>query len=42
MEALVKETTTVHRTWTKHLPEGTVQIIMLPVVKDVKNTFGAA
>ena len=42
MEALVKETTTVHRTWTKHLTEGTVQMIMLPVVKDVKGSFGAA
>ncbi|KAL2133646.1 hypothetical protein VTI74DRAFT_2002 [Chaetomium olivicolor] len=42
METLAKETTTLHRNLTKHLPEGTVRMIMLPVFKNYKDTFGAA
>jgi vacuolar protein sorting-associated protein 54 len=42
METLVKETTTLHRNLTKHLPESTVRMIMLPVFKNYKDTFGAA
>ncbi|KAK4127633.1 Vps54-domain-containing protein [Parathielavia appendiculata] len=42
METLAKETTTLHRNLTKHLHEGTVRLIMLPVFKNYKDTFGAA
>jgi vacuolar protein sorting-associated protein 54 len=42
METLAKETTTLHRNLTKHLPEGTVRMIMLPVFRNYKDTFGAA
>ncbi|KAK4149450.1 vacuolar protein sorting-associated protein 54 [Chaetomidium leptoderma] len=42
METLAKETTTLHRNLTKHLPEGTVRMIMMPVFKNYKDTFGAA
>ena len=42
METLAKETTTLHRNLTKHLPEGTVRLIMLPVFKSYKDTFGNA
>lgn len=42
METLAKETTTLHRNLTKHLPEGTVRLIMLPVFKSYKDTFGSA
>ncbi|KAL2018322.1 hypothetical protein VTK56DRAFT_925 [Thermocarpiscus australiensis] len=42
METLAKETTTLHRNLTKHLPEGTVRMIMLPVFSNYKDTFGAA
>ncbi|KAL2197622.1 Vps54-like protein-domain-containing protein [Corynascus similis CBS 632.67] len=42
METLVKETTTLHRNLTKHLPEDTVRMIMMPVFKNYKDTFGAA
>ncbi|ORY71636.1 putative GARP complex component, partial [Pseudomassariella vexata] len=37
METLVKETVTLHRVLTKHLPEGTVQMIMSPVFDSYKN-----
>ncbi len=42
METLVQQATTLHRNLAKHLPQGTVQMIMLPVVKNYKDTFGAA
>ncbi|KAL2172542.1 hypothetical protein VTG60DRAFT_5296 [Thermothelomyces hinnuleus] len=42
METLVKETTTLHRNLTKHLPEDTVRMIMMPVFRNYKDTFGAA
>jgi vacuolar protein sorting-associated protein 54 len=42
VEVLAKETTTLHRNLTKHLPEGTVRMIMMPVFKNYKDTFGAA
>ena len=42
METLAKETTTLHRNLTKHLPEGTVRLIMMPVFRNYKETFGAA
>ncbi|KXX78752.1 Vacuolar protein sorting-associated protein 54 [Madurella mycetomatis] len=42
METLAKETTTLHRNLTKHLPEGTVRLIMVPVFRNYKDTFGAA
>lgn len=42
METLAKETTTLHRNLTRHLPEGTVVMIMLPVFRNYKDTFGAA
>ncbi|KAK4033995.1 vacuolar protein sorting-associated protein 54 [Parachaetomium inaequale] len=42
METLAKETTTLHRNLTKHLPEGTVRMIMMPVFRNYKDTFGAA
>ncbi|KAK3944967.1 vacuolar protein sorting-associated protein 54 [Diplogelasinospora grovesii] len=41
METLAKETTTLHRNLTKHLPEGTVRMIMTPVFRSYKDTFGA-
>ncbi len=42
METLAKETTTLHRNLTKHLPEGTVRMIMMPVFRNYKDAFGAA
>ncbi|KAH8888900.1 Vps54-domain-containing protein [Thozetella sp. PMI_491] len=42
METLAKETTTLHRNLTKHLPEGTVRVIMMPVFRSYKDTFGTA
>ncbi|KAK0719596.1 vacuolar protein sorting-associated protein 54-like protein [Lasiosphaeris hirsuta] len=42
IETLAKETTTLHRNLTKHLPEGTVRMIMIPVFRNYKDTFGAA
>lgn len=42
MEILAKETTTLHRNLTKHLPESTVRLIMLPVFRSYKDTFGTA
>lgn len=42
METLVKETTTLHRTLTRNLPEGAVRMIMFTVFKNYKDTFGAA
>ena len=40
METLAKETTTLHRVLTKHLPEGTVHLIMVPVFSSYKDQFG--
>ncbi|KAK1992683.1 Vps54-domain-containing protein [Colletotrichum falcatum] len=40
METLVKETTTLHRVLTKHLPETSVQLIMGPVFASYKDQFG--
>ncbi|KAH6626427.1 vacuolar protein sorting-associated protein 54-like protein [Chaetomium sp. MPI-SDFR-AT-0129] len=42
METVVKETTTLNRNLTKHLPEGTVRMIMMPVFKNHREAFGAA
>ncbi|KAK4159371.1 vacuolar protein sorting-associated protein 54-like protein [Cladorrhinum sp. PSN259] len=42
VETLAKETATLHRNLVKHLPEGTVRMIMMPVFKNYKDTFGAA
>ncbi|KAI8630341.1 Vps54-domain-containing protein [Xylariaceae sp. FL1651] len=42
METLVKETVTLHRVLTKHLPEGTVRLIMTPVFGSYKSQLGAA
>ncbi|TEA22400.1 Vacuolar protein sorting-associated protein 54 [Colletotrichum sidae] len=40
METLAKETTTLHRVLTKHLPETSVQMIMGPVFSSYKDQFG--
>ncbi|KAI0552072.1 Vps54-domain-containing protein [Xylaria curta] len=40
METLVKETVTLHRVLTKHLPESTVRLIMTPVFESYKNQIG--
>ncbi|KAI1801656.1 Vps54-domain-containing protein [Daldinia bambusicola] len=40
METLVKETVTLHRVLTKHLPEGTVRLIMTPVFNSYKSQVG--
>ncbi|KAI1126017.1 Vps54-like protein-domain-containing protein [Nemania abortiva] len=40
METLAKETVTLHRVLTKHLPEGTVQLIMRPVFDNYKSQIG--
>ncbi|KAI0398129.1 Vps54-domain-containing protein [Xylariaceae sp. FL0594] len=42
METLVKETVVLHRVLTKHLPEGTVQMIMGPVFQSYKSQIGDA
>ncbi|KAK4227103.1 vacuolar protein sorting-associated protein 54-like protein [Podospora fimiseda] len=42
VETLAKETATLHRNLTKHLPEGTVRMIMMPVFKNYRDSFGAA
>lgn len=41
MEILVKETTTLHRVLTKHLPETSIQVIMGPVFASYKDQLGA-
>ncbi|KAI2643179.1 Vps54-domain-containing protein [Xylaria nigripes] len=41
METLVKETVTLHRVLTKHLPEGTVGLIMSPVFNSYKRQIGS-
>lgn len=42
METLTKETGTLHRVLTKHLPEMTVRMIMEPVFKNYKEQLGKA
>lgn len=42
IEMLVKETTTLHRVLTKHLPETSIQVIMVPVFASYKNQLGEA
>ena len=42
MELLVKETNTLHKVMTKHLPAGTVQMIMQPIFKAYKEQWGKA
>lgn len=42
METLAKETVTLHRVLTKHLPEGTVRFIMSPVFDSYKTQLGTA
>jgi vacuolar protein sorting-associated protein 54 len=42
METLAKETTTLHRVLTKHLPESSIQVIMVPVFSSYKDQLGAA
>ncbi|KAH7318482.1 Vps54-like protein-domain-containing protein [Stachybotrys elegans] len=42
METLAKETTTLHRVLTKHLPETSIQMIMHPVFSSYKDHLGNA
>jgi vacuolar protein sorting-associated protein 54 len=42
METLTKETSTLHRVLSKHLPEITVQMIMEPIFKNYKEQWGKA
>lgn len=42
METLTKETTTLHRVLTKHLPETSIDAIMRPVFASYKDQLGAA
>ncbi|KAH9904681.1 putative GARP complex component [Xylariomycetidae sp. FL2044] len=42
METLVNETLILHRALTKHLPEGTVRLIMTPVFENYKSQLGKA
>lgn len=42
METLAKETTTLHRVLTKHLPGMSIQMIMRPVFASYKEQLGAA
>ncbi|KAJ4306577.1 hypothetical protein N0V88_001381 [Collariella sp. IMI 366227] len=42
VETLVKETGMLYRNLTKHLPEGTVRMIMVPVFRNYKETLGEA
>ncbi|KAI9722973.1 MAG: hypothetical protein M1812_001422 [Candelaria pacifica] len=42
METLVKETSTLHRVLSKHLPEMTVRMIMYPVFGSYKEQWGKA
>ncbi|KAM4056250.1 vps54-like protein [Hirsutella rhossiliensis] len=42
METLTKETTTLHRVLTKHLPETSIHLIMQPVFAGYKDQLGAA
>ncbi|KAI1354871.1 Vps54-like protein-domain-containing protein [Xylaria sp. FL0043] len=40
METLAKDTVTLHRVLTKHLPEGTTRLIISPVFNSYKNHIG--
>ncbi|KAI1376455.1 Vps54-domain-containing protein [Hypoxylon crocopeplum] len=40
METLIKETATLQRVLTKHLPEGTVRLIMTPVFSSYRSQLG--
>ena len=42
METLVKETTTLHKVLSKHLPEVAVQMIMEPVFHSYREQWGKA
>jgi vacuolar protein sorting-associated protein 54 len=42
METLTRETSTLHRVLSKHLPEMTVKMIMEPVFKSYKEQWGKA
>ncbi|KIM99583.1 hypothetical protein OIDMADRAFT_104583 [Oidiodendron maius Zn] len=42
METLTKETNTLHKVLSKHLPEGTVRMIMQPVFKSYREQWGKA
>lgn len=42
METLVKETATLHKVLSRHLPEGTVLLIMRPVVESYRELWGRA
>ena len=42
MDTLIKETTTLHKVLSKHLPETTVQMIMYPVIESYKDLWGKA
>lgn len=42
METLTKETSTLHRVLSKHLPDMTVNMIMEPVFKSYKEQWGKA
>ncbi|PFH57054.1 hypothetical protein XA68_15585 [Ophiocordyceps unilateralis] len=42
METLTKETTTLHRVLTKHLPASSLQVIMQPVFSSYKDQLGTA
>jgi vacuolar protein sorting-associated protein 54 len=42
MEILTKETNTLHKVLTKHLPESTIRMIMQPVFKSYREQWGKA
>ena len=42
METLIKETTTLHKVLTRHLPESNVRMIMDPVLADYRKQWGKA
>jgi len=42
MESLVKETNTLYKVMTKHLPESTVTMVMQPIFKVYKEQWGKA
>lgn len=42
MESLTKDTNTLHKVLTKHLPEGTARMIMQPVFKSYREQWGKA
>jgi vacuolar protein sorting-associated protein 54 len=42
IERLIDETATLHRVLTKHLPDTSIQVIMVPVFAGYKNQLGEA